>query len=317
MAICTILAPAITKAQNYVATLQGVNEVPPNASPATGIGHFTLNATHDTLFYTITWSGLMCNQTAAHIHRGVAGVAGPVLHPLQNLAAGSASGAWALSAQNVIELNSDSLYVNVHSSCFPGGEIRGQLTDSRLPVEFGTFSAVGRRHAITLSWNTHSENDNQAFEIWRDGAHHATVPSQGNGATEHDYQWNDNVVTAGRNYHYTLISVDVHGAREELASVDAATFDGSGAVREFALHQNYPNPFNPTTTITFDLAEAGHVTLTVYNVLMQQVGTIADGDMNAGEHSMAFNGADLATGLYIYELKVGTFRDTRKMLLLK
>lgn len=125
-----------------IAHLRGANEVPPNASPSQGFGWFRLDANDDTLQYAITWSNLVAPLTAAHIHRAVAGVNGGVVHGLQNLTPNSANGVWGpLTAQNLIQLEAESLYVNVHSSTFPGGEIRGQIICVCIP-ENATFNAL-------------------------------------------------------------------------------------------------------------------------------------------------------------------------------
>lgn len=86
---------------------------------------------------------------------------------------------------------------------------------------------------------------------------------------------------------------------------------------EYALNQNYPNPFNPTTTIRYQLPQAGHVTLVVYNILGQQVASLVDGQIIAGIHSVAFDANRLASGVYLYRLQAGNYVEVRKMLLIK
>lgn len=85
----------------------------------------------------------------------------------------------------------------------------------------------------------------------------------------------------------------------------------------FALEQNYPNPFNPTTTINFSLAKASNVKLLVYNILGQQVRTLIDTRMNAGQQSVVFDASRLASGVYFYRIEAGNFSSVKKMLLLK
>jgi len=94
--------------------------------------------------------------------------------------------------------------------------------------------------------------------------------------------------------------------------------DEAELVREFALNQNYPNPFNPTTNISFSLADAAPVKLTVYNLLGQEVATLISGKvMNAGTHNVAFNAASLSSGVYIYRLEAGSFVSNKRMTLIK
>mgnify|MGYP006277685171 CR=1 FL=1 len=86
--------------------------------------------------------------------------------------------------------------------------------------------------------------------------------------------------------------------------------------------RNYPNPFNPITTIAFELPEASHVTVTVYNLLGQQVKTLLDAHLSAGSHQVEWNGLDetgrpVSSGVYFYRFSADDFSETRKMLLMK
>lgn len=79
----------------------------------------------------------------------------------------------------------------------------------------------------------------------------------------------------------------------------------------------YPNPFNPTTTLYFTLHVAEVTTLKVFDVSGREVATLSDGWLEAGSHAVAFDGAGLASGVYIYMLQTETANITGKMLLLK
>ncbi|MDT8325145.1 MAG: T9SS type A sorting domain-containing protein, partial [Bacteroidota bacterium] len=83
------------------------------------------------------------------------------------------------------------------------------------------------------------------------------------------------------------------------------------------LAQNYPNPFNPSTSISYTLPAGGAVRLTVYNNLGETVRTLVDRVQAAGRHTVAFEAGDLPSGLYLYELRAGDTRLTRKMMLLE
>lgn len=86
---------------------------------------------------------------------------------------------------------------------------------------------------------------------------------------------------------------------------------------EFALKQNYPNPFNPSTVIAYSLPVSAMVSLKVYDVLGREMKTLVAERQNAGEHSAAFNGNNLLSGVYFYMLQAGTYHEMKKMLLLK
>ena len=83
------------------------------------------------------------------------------------------------------------------------------------------------------------------------------------------------------------------------------------------LSQNYPNPFNPTTNISFSLPQASHVTITVYTVMGQKVGTISNKMFAAGQHTVSWDAAGLASGTYMYKLGTDNFSETRIMTLIK
>ncbi|MCW9096486.1 MAG: T9SS type A sorting domain-containing protein, partial [Ignavibacteriaceae bacterium] len=85
----------------------------------------------------------------------------------------------------------------------------------------------------------------------------------------------------------------------------------------FSLQQNYPNPFNPGTIITWQLAVSSDVTIKVYDVLGNEVATLVNEEKPAGKYEVKFNGSGLSSGLYFYQLKAGSFIQTKKMLLLK
>jgi hypothetical protein len=86
----------------------------------------------------------------------------------------------------------------------------------------------------------------------------------------------------------------------------------------YSLDQNYPNPFNPSTKIEFSIPEdVNNVTLTIYNTLGQRVAELVNSKMEAGKYSYVWNASDVATGLYIYELRTDKFVSVKKMMLLK
>lgn len=105
---------------------------------------------------------------------------------------------------------------------------------------------------------------------------------------------------------------------EAPTSVDDESKNPTG----YKMYQNYPNPFNPSTKVKFSLAEDSHVKLKVFNSLGQEVVTITDQNMEAGDHSYELYAKDMISGVYFYRIEVngddGTrFVDSKKMVLLK
>jgi hypothetical protein len=109
----------------------------------------------------------------------------------------------------------------------------------------------------------------------------------------------------------TVVELPVSG------DMAAKTDNDATLPTEFTLNQNYPNPFNPTTTINFSLPVASDVTLEIYNVLGQKVRTLINEAMEAGSHSVSFDGGDVSSGMYFYKLRAGDYSATKKMTLVK
>jgi parallel beta-helix repeat protein len=87
--------------------------------------------------------------------------------------------------------------------------------------------------------------------------------------------------------------------------------------KEYALRPAYPNPFNPVTTIGFDLPKASEVTLKIYNVLGQEIATLAFGRLSAGKYKYVWQANGLASGVYFYRIEAGEFVQTKKMVMMK
>jgi hypothetical protein len=88
-------------------------------------------------------------------------------------------------------------------------------------------------------------------------------------------------------------------------------------LNSYYLFQNYPNPFNPTTIISFIIPQSQNVELKLYDVLGNEVAILIDEYQQVGEHKIEFNGTNLASGIYFYQLKLADFQQTKKLLLLK
>lgn len=86
---------------------------------------------------------------------------------------------------------------------------------------------------------------------------------------------------------------------------------------EFALEQNYPNPFNPTTTIRFAIPEVTNVKLTIYNILGERVAELLNQQMEPGYYNYVWDAGNVASGLYVYEVRTDKNNAVKKMMLLK
>jgi hypothetical protein len=85
----------------------------------------------------------------------------------------------------------------------------------------------------------------------------------------------------------------------------------------FALRQNYPNPFNPNTTIRFDVPVPSIVHIAIYDVLGREVTTLVNESLAAGTYSRVWDASGLASGVYLYHMRVDDFVETRKLVLVR
>ena len=143
-----VFATGIASAQTtFTAFLSGLGENPPNGSPATGFGTVVLNAAQTQITVDESWSGLVAPATASHIHSpGGVGTNAPVVFPFSGVPAATAGAipeqTFAINSTQVAQLFAGYMYMNVHTSAFPGGEIRGQLLLAPVP-EPGTLALAG------------------------------------------------------------------------------------------------------------------------------------------------------------------------------
>ena len=86
---------------------------------------------------------------------------------------------------------------------------------------------------------------------------------------------------------------------------------------EYFLSQNFPNPFNPSTKIKFVIPKSSFVNLKVYDVHGNKIATLISEQKTAGEYEIEFDGSELTSGVYFYQLKTGSYIETKKMVLLR
>jgi predicted lipoprotein with Yx(FWY)xxD motif len=108
---------------------------------------------------------------------------------------------------------------------------------------------------------------------------------------------------------YTINDVIVANSATEIDAVLAPT--------SFSLSEAYPNPFNPTTSINLSIPESGFVSVQVYNVIGQLVGTLANGYMDASDYSFTWNASSAPSGLYLITASTANHTSTQKVMLLK
>lgn len=93
--------------------------------------------------------------------------------------------------------------------------------------------------------------------------------------------------------------------------------DNDKFILSYKMESNYPNPFNPKTLIRYRIPESGMVSLKVYDLLGNEVASLVNEFQPLGSYEVNFDGADMGSGVYFYQLQSGNYTSTRKMLLIK
>jgi hypothetical protein len=123
--------------------------------------------------------------------------------------------------------------------------------------------------------------------------------------------WVDQIViTDNANYDPNAVL-----GKEEIADAEETT--EYVIPEQYSLEQNYPNPFNPSTTIRYNIPSGEMVKLIIYDVLGNEVSVLVNEYRDAGQYEVSFNASNLASGVYYYSIKTGSFNQVKKMMLLK
>lgn len=125
------------------------------------------------------------------------------------------------------------------------------------------------------------------------------------------------VLTVAGTYNYKCIPHFPSMVGTINATVSSITQTSSSFPEVYSLNQNFPNPFNPSTSIKFDIVNAGFVKVKVYNNLGKEVSTIVNENLSAGSYQVNWNAAGLTSGVYFYRLETVDYVATKKMLLVK
>jgi hypothetical protein len=201
-----------------------------------------------------------------------------------------------------------------------------------LPIQLLSFDAglSPDPSSVQLSWTTASETNNFGFMVQHrpfgcgEFADLSGSLQHGAGTTvsPRNYVWTDLKVEPGT-HEYRLRQIDLDGSYHfsDFRSVTvAAGLTGVGDNFQpvaTGLDQNYPNPFNPTTNVTYRLAEAGRVSLVIYDALGREVTTLVNGAQGSGRYTVTWNATGVAAGVYFCRLTAAGKVWVQRMISLK
>lgn len=195
------------------------------------------------------------------------------------------------------------------------------------PAELASFDGALQTDRVVLNWSTVSQTNNAGWRIMRsvDGENFEAVGNFVQGAGTSDalmnYSFEDKDLPGVDKVYYRLEQVDLDGSIAQSNVIEVLLGARMPLPTEFAVNV-YPNPFNPSTTISYDLPEAGPVSVVIYDVLGQQVRRLVSQVTAAGRYSIQWDARDnqgrgVASGVYIAKVDAGTSTLSQKMLLLK
>ena len=194
----------------------------------------------------------------------------------------------------------------------------GAYQFSVLPVEITSFNAVCDKNLVQLKWTTAVEINNSGFELERSADGNkweriGFIKGAGNSNSTKNYSYTDKTLSTSGIYYYRLKQTDFNGSVKYSNVIETNFF----SVNKYELFQNYPNPFNPSTVIKYKIAEAGLVTIKVFNSLGEEVSTLVNEIKQPGTYSLSFNAGTLTSGVYLCRIKAGSFSDVKKLTFIK
>jgi len=230
------------------------------------------------------------------------------------------------------ESNSDPILVNniVYGNSAPAGK-QVFLADANSDpnVEYSNieggkngFGGIGAGANYTAWYENNIDSSPSFVDTARDDYHlSSTSPCNGTGI--------DSVEISGVWYHAPPFDVEDRdrprpvGSRPDIGAYESpqgrpsGVSQGTTSPKDYVLYQNYPNPFNPKTVISAQWSVTSAISLIVYDVLGRIVAILADGRYPAGRYSFSFDGTGLASGLYFYRMRAGTYAETKIMSLIR
>ncbi|MBK8129595.1 MAG: T9SS type A sorting domain-containing protein [bacterium] len=205
---------------------------------------------------------------------------------------------------------------------FVGVETRSESPRVKRAAKFLKLDAMtleGRHQEAMNAYDeiiTHPESRHDSLTAAIEATHLLCAKKDTKLATSHP----ENQSSSALEMYRRILRLIAQHQRSKNAAIDGT--EDVAIPTSYALYQNYPNPFNPNTEIRFDLPEAIHAELKVFNILGQEVVTLVDDVRAAGAYRVLWDGKNavgltVASGVYIYQIKTPNFTNAKKMMLIR
>ncbi len=202
-----------------------------------------------------------------------------------------------------------------------GGNV--DLTGPAIPTN---FTAISYNGYVLLSWDPNSEDDIWSYSIFRGTIDNGwkdllTNPPLDKSITN----FMDTSIVANTTYYYQIAARDQSNNPSPRSSQISATtlkLHSEDLIGNYSLKQNAPNPFNSITSIIYSISNEVPVNITIFDLFGKKINILINTNQVPGEYSITWDGNDsrgcsVSSGIYLYMISAGEYRQTRKMLLLK
>jgi len=274
-----------------------------------------LDATQDSLDFTVTWSGSDAGSGLERFRIMVSENGGPYTLWIADTTAPSAT----FAGQRGVEYAFYSVAEDALGNAEPApssADASTVVSSQAVPVELTAFTAQVDDESVQLNWKTASETDNAGFEVQRRRGTASSwqqvsfVDGHGTTTATHHYAFTDRSIPfEADSLRYRLRQIDTDGD----AALSEAVEVTLGAPEELALHGNYPNPFADHTTIRYEVPEAGEVRIAIFDMIGRQIRTLVDQRQDAGRRQIRFGARGLSSGVYFVRLTSDGRTATQKL----
>jgi hypothetical protein len=175
--------------------------------------------------------------------------------------------------------------------------------------------------SITLTWMRNYENDLNGYALYRSTTPIKDTDTLSRYASTSDTMYSDHDITSNSEYYYALRAEDIHGNMSPFSNqLNFTVTDVTNSTAPsfaYSLEQNYPNPFNPTTAISFCVQKQEYTEVKIFDIMGREVVILISEILSPGRYTYRWNASQYATGIYLYQITSGAFRQTKKLLFLK
>ena len=191
------------------------------------------------------------------------------------------------------------------------------------PAPTNLTATAGNGNAL-LKWNKSPAFDIHSYKVYQNNTNNPGTAAEIGNVMHPDTIFTAPGLINGTTYYFWVKAVDGYcdpkisafSSVVSLVAIDVKNIT-SEIPKVFSLNQNYPNPFNPVTKIKFDIPKVSYVEIKLYDMTGKEIVNFVNGQFNPGSYLIEFNASYLASGTYFYSMSAGSYKEVKKMIILK